>query len=681
MLNRVLYNDICRRYGGDLNERQAGRLIQTVKHYMGEVHRVQGNKPAPMLNKEVLATVLPDYLAYLERGNRGSGRSVVSDIEAGPGPGPGPGPGSVAVQGQRLEIEDQTVDVSRVRMDVTTAFSSLQTQRQDVRPRPPVQDFRISLQDEGAVPVDVFERIKKERDDEAMRQAATSAAIAASAASGQAGFAAATDTFSRDRRRAAEEADNAFADRERARLEARASAAGVLPPPPDIRGLVLGDRTTLERSQTVYDRPGQPSAAGNPTVALPTRERAQTGGLQQMIVTREPETMAYKETELNLFVYSGDRNWISNSTETRYNFSIVFDPSNMPTGQHLSPTVTTKFRNIVRIEIVKAIMPGEGIDLLISKTGDSVYDSSLNMNILAYPYIQVRIPELDNNSYGTNQGLNSAFGVLQYDANWVSDSSNPQQRGFLAMIPKFLKCQKIYNPTPLSTLQKLTFQFQRPDGNPLSSAPDTLDIGQIFPTLAMRTATFTGGAGTALTATYYKYDSTVENTVGNKASAYYWLQTSTWFNHWTVSKGDRILIKNLTWTSAATGAALNQLSALTSYLQQDAGLIVVDTGVVTGTALGSWVFSSGGTASYNSQGYANAILVRGSFPDPTKGVFLPTALAGVDDQYSSGYLSHYLVNTPLVAGRLLNQSHQVQVAMRVITRDFDSTGILRPDNL
>jgi hypothetical protein len=29
----------------------------------------------------------------------------------------------------------------------------------------------------------------------------------------------------------------------------------------------------------------------------------------------------------------------------------------------------------------------------------------------------------------------------------------------------------------------------------------------------------------------------------------------------------------------------------------------------------------------------------------------------------------------------LNQSHQVQVSMRVIVREMDSTGFLRPDNL
>ena len=84
MLQRVLYTDICRRTGNDLSERQATRLIKTVKHYMGEIHRVKNGQPATELNKEVLRVVLPDYIMYLDRKQRDD-RSVVSDIESGNG--------------------------------------------------------------------------------------------------------------------------------------------------------------------------------------------------------------------------------------------------------------------------------------------------------------------------------------------------------------------------------------------------------------------------------------------------------------------------------------------------------------------------------------------------------------------------------------------------------------------
>ena len=672
MLQRVLYNDICRRTGNDLSERQATRLIKTVKHYMGEIHRVKNGQPATELNKEVLRVVLPDYIMYLDRKQRDD-RSVVSDIESGNGRDLGSGLEAEDAAATAVQPEDRRIQ------DIGTAFSKLQTARQENRSKPPVQDFRLSLNDEPALSMEVFERMKTEREAEAARTVEKQLSLTQSlvvktrqtqgpgqGSGGQAAFAETLDVFAKSSRRAAEADETAFADAERRRLESRANASNVFTtaPPPDMRALILGDRTNLDRRVN--------ESAGNPSLVRDSRTTS-----QQMLIVHEPSTMAYKESELNLFVYSGDRDWISNSTETRYNFSVNFDPSNLPVGLRLSPTATVKFRNIVRIELIKAIMPGEGLDMIVSKSSDTAYDSSVNVNILSFPYIQVRIPELETNNYGTNQGLNSAFGVLQYDGNWISDTSIATQRGYLAMIPKFMKCQKVYQPTPLATIQKLTFNFQRPDGTALSTAADTLDITQIIPTFGMTVAN--GFSATnALTNTFYQNDPAVDTT----ASAYYWLQTSKFFNHWNVSKGDKIVVKNLQWGTAATGGGATQLPDFLNYIQQDGGLLVVDTGVVTGTAIGSYVFSSGGTNSYNAQGYANAILVRGKFADPTTGVFTPMALGGIADNFATTtLLSYYLTTTPLSSGRLINLNHQVQIAMRVITRELDSTGILRPDNL
>jgi hypothetical protein len=140
-------------------------------------------------------------------------------------------------------------------------------------------------------------------------------------------------------------------------------------------------------------------------------------------------------------------------------------------------------------------------------------------------------------------------------------------------------------------------------------------------------------------------------------------------------------MKNLQWATAPTGNATAQMTDFLNYIQQDAGFLVVDTGVITGTSLSTYKFSSGGTNSYNTQGYANAILVRGKFADPTTGVFTSVSLGGIADSGDTTDLSTYLINNSLTTGRLINLNHQVQVAMRVITRELDSTGILRPDNL
>jgi hypothetical protein len=663
MLQRVLYSDITRRIGDDLTEKQAQRLVRTVEHYVNEVDRVEGNyMSVKEKNANVLKRTLPDYMSYLERKQRSSARSVMSDMEEGPSLA---GQKPIQMNGY---IEDRTPQ--RSQMDVSNAFAQLQAQRQEQRKTVPPQDFRLQLQDEGPVSLETFSQMKQEREEEAKRTALLQQQQA-KISSGQQQYANATEAFSRDKRRADEEAEQAFAERERARLEQRVSSGSqlALQPPPDMRALFMGEKTQIGRTM---NQSAPNSSAGNPTIAQPNVPFARESSGQQMIITREPDIMTYKETELNLFVYSGDRDWVTNSSETRYNFSVNFDPSNLPTGLRLSPSSTVKFRNITRVEFVKAIMPGEGLDLLVTKTAADAYDSAINMNILSYPYIQVRIPELDNNNNGTNQGLNAAFGVLQYDANWITDTTNDTARGYFAMIPKFLKCQKVYTPTPLSTIQKLTFRFERPDGSVLSTIPDTLDIKYIIPTFAMTAGVMTNGG--ALTNTVYQQDPAVDIS----GSAYYWLKTSTYFNHWTVSKGDRIVMKNLTWSADPTGSAVTQLQDTLTYLQQDIGHVVVGTGVITGTDTSSWIFNDG----YNAQGYANAILVRGKFIDPAlTGGLYPVAPGDIDDQVASGYLSDFLINTSLTKGRLLNQSHQVQVSMRIIVREMDPMGFLRPDNL
>jgi len=650
VLQRVLYKDICRRYGGDLNEKQASRLMRTVEYYMGEVHRVNGNKSIQFLNTEVLGAVLPDYMAYLERGERSVTRSAVSDIEEGPSSASASASAS-AEEEPRREIQD-----------IDNAFSALQTQRQEVKQRPVMRDFQISLSEEPPLSMDLFERMKKEREESSLVVIPTATA---SASQNLASFVQASDSFSQSTRKAKEDAESMFAEQERLKLERRANVT--LAVPPDMRSLYENVNANKNTS------------AGNPTV-LENRSRDTFAHLPQAFLTKEPEIMSYRETETNLFIYSGDRDWVSNTLETRYNFTTLFNPAGVPvaTPYFHTPTVLNTFKNIVRIEFIKAIIPGEGLDPLITKSSSNAYTANTNMNALSFPYIQVRIPELETNSYGTNQGITTSFALIQYDANWINDTNLGAQRGYFAMIPKFMKCQKVYT-TPLSTLQRLNIQIQRPDGNLLSTALDTLDIQTIYPSIAVNSTVFTGAD--AVTGTVYQRDASVD-VVG---SSYYWIRTKNYFNVASFSTGDKVLLKNIQWSSwtpiSPVGSQLNQLIAITGFLQKPSGHIVVSVGTITGTGAAT-VFNDSVV-----QGYANAFLVRGDFPDPnaaiTLGVFTPNAPAGTADSEvaATGSSANYLVNNPVTSGRVLNQSRQVHIALRIITRDIDSTGVIRADNL
>ena len=69
MLDRLLYADFQRRVGGELTDKQKGRLVKTVKHYMTEVYAKKPGESVQFLNREVLTSVVPDFMGYLRRSN------------------------------------------------------------------------------------------------------------------------------------------------------------------------------------------------------------------------------------------------------------------------------------------------------------------------------------------------------------------------------------------------------------------------------------------------------------------------------------------------------------------------------------------------------------------------------------------------------------------------------------
>ena len=698
MLDRLLNADFQRRIGGDLTEKQRERLDKTVRHYMTEAYAKNPEQSIQYLNKEVLTAVVPDYMAYLRRAPTGTTAATL-----------GPAP-------------EETL-----RTDVNSRFSQLQNERQDIRAGPPPPpDFQISLGEDGPTPLSRFEEIKRIRDAEAARETEIAAArretqdiVVSPRDSGMSRFVDSDIDF-RNGAAAADERDQLSLIMREAEREAARATSRTTEVYPDPRRILLGEATVLPpRSQGI--------ASANPTMALPERVRDRPV-LPQDVLKPQDDIVAYKEVEHNLFVYSADRDWVSNTTENRYNFSVNFDPANNQSGFGYNTATNVKFKNIVRVEFVKAIMPTESFDILVTSPSGTP-SSTLNTNILSFPYLQVRIPELNVNGYGTNDGINNAFAAISYDAYWTSDS-NAANRGYARMIPKFLKCQKVYYPTPLSTLQKLTFQIQRPDGTLVSTTNDTLTVSMILMP--------TNGAST----TNYK---------GTGAATYewIWLQTSTYFNQFMFTQGDRIVLKNVSFNSAFTTAGFVDI---VNYLTQPQGILISAIGRSNG-------LSTGYTDGANSAGYANSIIISNSFQDPTTGstavstwvpnyvasvttltnttpantyitpgsgtsvtlamnsnlryaagmtvfvtnvqtpasnftgivssytagtgILVVNTIANINGTFPSSGTATYVVTAGTIpsAARMINMNHQIQIIMRVITREMDSAAKLRPDNL
>ena len=426
--------------------------------------------------------------------------------------------------------------------------------------------------------------------------------------------------------------------------------------PPDPRFLYLGEKGILAGR-------GLPIPNANPTLSIGNTIQPR-GPLPQDVLISQSDVITYRENEYNLTIYSGDRDWVNNTKENRYNFTVNFDPANNSQGFGLSPSTYIKFKNITRIEMVKVIVPTEGLEPVSLKTSTSAYDTSKTMNVLSFPYVQVRIDELNNNNYGTNDGINNSFGIMTYEAYWASDS-HLKNKGYARLVPKFMKCQKIYYPTPLSTLQKLSIQVQRPDGTNLTTSADAIDVsGAVLSSMLTGGSFKWGGSATTgnVTNSFY-YDTSGE---------YIWIQTKEWFSQFAVTQGDRIVFKNVVYPSTVTASTVDFLNFLT----QSSGHIVVDIGQATVSST-TMYFGDGANGS-NKLGYSNFIIIQNKFANPATGatnvVALNTAFANVVNGTTSpgpGFSS----------GRILNTNHQIQVVFRVITRDMDSATRMRPDNL
>jgi hypothetical protein len=196
-----------------------------------------------------------------------------------------------------------------------------------------------------------------------------------------------------------------------------------------------------------------------------------------------------------------------------------------------------------------------------------------------------------------------------------------------------MKAQRVYSPTPLANLQTLSFKLHDPQGNILSSIPDSLTIKGI-----------SFGSGTSM------YGS----------SSYIFLQTSTYFPVWSYSQMDKVFVQGITGPTTAAGFA-----EFSEWLQDSAGHCIVGIGYGATTLVD-------GT---NAAGYANWIIIQNKINNPTDGLTSAYFTSPTTDLTS--------IHTVLGASpaSILNLSRQVQLYIRLITREYDLVSNVRADNV
>lgn len=689
-LSKALRDDFSRR-GVQWNPQLSSRLDKTLQHYMGEVYENNGSQPIGYLNKEAIGATVTDFGTYL---NRASVPSVNLAQTAVPSLGASSAP------------------TGRLQEDTSSAFDRLQNERRilGVGPVPkniPKFDYLPDVDEDETPALTLFEQAQKQRELEAQAQAQAQTALvtqqnsSALTRGNQAvnRFMNATDKFSAGSAVAAAAAEQQLVQRDINRI-INGMPSFPISMPQDLMPLPP-DQQPHQVSLFPQERQ---NPGGNPTIALPTSIRTREVFPQDNIIPH-PDTITYKENEYNLFVNSADRDWVNNTQDSRYQFVVNFNPANNRQGFGLSPAAQVRFKNITRIELVKAILPAEGLDVYVRRKANAVTDTNNTdavVNILSFPYVSVRVTELDNNNYGTNNIIDNTFGVLQYDANWLTESVDLRNdytlsRGYLAMIPKFLKSQKVYSPTPLASLQKMTITFQRPDGTVLSTHSDALNIAGIIPSERLSGTTTLFGSGSGVGSNVINTQAVYTTPVGSN-SEYYWIQTAQWFPRHLFNEGDRLLIGGLNVSSLIGNSNYNNGTVVTAaattqfvnYMTQSQGLLISGigywqpVGVANSFSSGGY-YSNGVTTCANSLGYANCLIVQAQYNDPSTGSTAVLPFGG--SQAVNVALGQALVggsNGALYTtsnARLINMSHQTQLVFRVITRDMDSTSMLRPDNL
>jgi hypothetical protein len=162
-------------------------------------------------------------------------------------------------------------------------------------------------------------------------------------------------------------------------------------------------------------------------------------------------------------------------------------------------------------------------------------------------------------------------------------------------------------------------------------------------------------------------------------SDYLFIQTTEYFPVWTYSQLDTILFDGIQY--AFVDDSLNPAArAFMEWIQAEAGHVVV------GTAYGTWTADTSAPVSVtdgaNDCGYANFIIIRNRFAAPTETgeceIDYFAGNTGLEAEFAEQVRIYPSANQQ---GGVLNLSRQVQLTLRVITRDMDSASNLRPDNV
>ncbi len=298
-------------------------------------------------------------------------------------------------------------------------------------------------------------------------------------------------------------------------------------------------------------------------------------------------------------------------------------------GENDSINIHKQFKNVVSIKLKRIILPNID-EYLYNNETDQIY-----VGCKIEPYMLVAFDEFGSNIITTNSKINKVFSKVIYDREYssvdidIADNTNEvtQSRGYIHLLDED-DYYKLFYPSPLSELNKLTFSLLRPDGRLYSDIMDNLEVTQII-------------KGT---------DKGFFTLVLNKPVHRYYFKQS-----------DRIIVKNLRDSSGQNSPDLP--SNLITYLEEGAYIYKKYVPTESSDQSIDRIY-----VSYNVTDYYS-----GSGTGPNDAGNQDTGLYQATDYYYNQYESWSSGNQN-IKGFIINVSHQHTLILEVKTKNIFNNG-------
>jgi hypothetical protein len=176
-----------------------------------------------------------------------------------------------------------------------------------------------------------------------------------------------------------------------------------------------------------------------------------------------PQVEKTYNVEKYLIVNGFDRNWVEN----KHRFKISTDANS-----YSQSDLQNSFRNIRSISIKRAIIPQEIVDQTpMGAAQRTTYNFPFNFS---FPYVMITIDEISNVFDGTNDAVRRGFCQMIVDKHYRAQNG----RGFL-VLQAMQDEKKVFYPSPLSSLPRLSISVNKPNGELFNQSQDNYSVYKI----------------------------------------------------------------------------------------------------------------------------------------------------------------------------------------------------------